>query len=142
MYPVTILLSCIAIGEVLGDCPHSQFIQNSICDDCRGWKEVRNIVRFFSPHLVFSYSFPMQRLLYSSPLFFTFLSHTLYFPIAGFLHSYPRSFIFSPMFFILLPMFFSTIQDSLLCYLTHIIYLFQVLFIQIYCSLSSFPTFF
>ena len=108
MYPVTILLSCIVIGEVLGDCPHSQFIQNSICDDCRGWKEVRNIVRFFL-HILFSHIpflckdcyIPFQCSLHSYRTLCIFLLQAFYIPIQGPLYFSPCSLYYYQCFFLL-----------------------------------------
>ena len=99
MYPVTILLSCLVIGVVLGDCPHSKFIQNSICDDCRGWKEV-SLWCYFSTScfLIFPGQdcyIPLPCSLYSYRTFIIFLLHALYIPIQG-------SFIFSPVLYIII----------------------------------------
>merc|ERR1712106_429343 len=42
MYTCKILLVLVVLvlASVTAECPHQQFLQESVCDECRGWKEV------------------------------------------------------------------------------------------------------
>merc|ERR1711874_917098 len=35
-----LILSAVSVLLVQSGCPHENFVQNNLCDSCRGWKEV------------------------------------------------------------------------------------------------------
>merc|ERR1712106_178093 len=35
-----LLLAFLSVSSAYAECPHAEFVESSVCDGCRGWKEV------------------------------------------------------------------------------------------------------